>query len=119
MVFRDMNVSIEVADGASECLTDLAEWLADENELRGRVRAGRPRISGTELGSVTDLLTVALGTGGAGTVLASSIVTWLQTRRTSAKITVKSPRGSVTLDIQTVADITPLMERILSVGDDD
>ena len=107
-----MNVTIGLAGGSPEALADLAEWLSDESELRGRVRVIDRHVSDTELGSVAELLTVALGAGGAGTVLASSVITWLQTRRTVAKIIVESSKGSVTLDIQTVADVTPLLERI-------
>jgi hypothetical protein len=114
-----MDIAIRVVDGAPETLTDLAEWLSGENEFRGKVRSIREPIGGTELGAVTELLTVALGASGAGTVLASSLVTWLQTRRTTARITVESTKGSVTLDIQTVGDVVPLLEQILHRGDYD
>ncbi len=114
-----MNVTIGLAGGSPEALADLAEWLSDESELRGRVRVIDRHVSDTELGSVAELLTVALGAGGAGTVLASSVITWLQTRRTVAKIIVESSKGSVTLDIQTVADVTPLLERILRADNDE
>jgi predicted dehydrogenase len=114
-----MEVAIRTVGAAPEALVDLAEWLSGENELRGRVRIVNGPIGGTELGTVVDLLTVALGAGGAGTVLASSIVTWLQTRRTTVKVTVKSPKGSVTLDIQTVGDVAPLLDHILRPADHD
>jgi len=52
-------------------------------------------------------------------VLASSLITWLQTRRTIAKITVESAGRSITLDIQTVGEVAPLLRHILSAGDDD
>lgn len=61
-------------------------------------------------------LGVALGAGGAGTVLASSLKTWLVTRRTTAKITVESAGRSVTLDIQTAAEVAPLLEQILKAA---
>jgi hypothetical protein len=114
-----MDAQIRIAGGTGEELTALGEWLAGEDELRGRVQiAGNP-VGDTELGSIPDLLTVALGTGGAGTVLASSLITWLQTRRTTAKITVESAGRSITLDIQTVGEVAPLLRQVLRAGDDD
>lgn len=112
----DAQISIEGATG--EALASLGEWLQDEDELRGRVRAAYGEIADTELGSVVELLTVAVGSGGMGTVLASSLKTWLLTRRTTAKITVRAANRSVTLDVQNVEDVTPLLEKILKTGDD-
>ncbi len=114
-----MDAQIRVTDGTGEELAALGEWLGCEDELRGRVSTVRSPISGTELGSITELLTVALGSGGAGTVLASPLKTWLMTRRTTAKITVESAGRSVTLDIQTADEVAPLLEQILMAGDDD
>jgi membrane-associated two-gene conflict system component 1 (EACC1) len=114
-----MDARIRIAGGTGEELAALGEWLGSEDELRGRVRTVRGPIGETELGAVTELLTVALGAGGAGTVLTSSLKTWLVTRRTTAKITVESAGRSVTLDIQTVGEMTPLLEQILKAGDDD
>jgi hypothetical protein len=114
-----MDAQIRIAGGSSEELADLGEWLGGEDELRGRVRAIQSPIGETELGPVTELLTIALGAGGAGTVLASSVKTWLVTRRTTAKITVESAGRSVTLDIQTVGNVAPLLEQILTAGHDD
>jgi hypothetical protein len=114
-----MDAQIRITGGIGEELAALGEWLGDEVELRGRVRTVHGSIGKTELGSITDLLTVALGTGGAGTVLASSLKTWLQTRRTTAKITVESAGRSVTLDIRTMGEVAPLLEQILKADDDD
>jgi len=113
-----MDAQIRITGGTGGELADLGEWLGDEGELRGRVRAVRGPASDTDLGPVTELLTVALGAGGAGTVLASSLKTWLMTRRTTAKITVESAGRSVTLDIQTAADVAPLLEQVLKAAGD-
>jgi hypothetical protein len=114
-----MDAQIRIAGGTGEEPADLIKWLGGEDELRGRVRAVRRPIGETELGPVTEALIVALGTGGAGTVLASSLKTWLVTRRTTAKITVECAGRSVTLDIQTVGEVSPLLEQILKAGCDD
>ena len=113
-----MDAQIRITGGTGEELAALGEWLGGEDELRGRVRTVHAPIGKTELGSITDLLTVALGTGGAGTVLASSLKTWLVTRRTTAKITVESAGRSVTLDIQTLDAVAPLLDQILKADDD-
>lgn len=113
-----MDAQIRIVDGADGDLAALGKWLQDEDELRGRIRAVHGAIGETDLGPATELLTVALGAGGAGTVLASSLKTWLMTRRTTAKITVTSSGRSVTLDIQTAGEVTPLLEQILKAGDD-
>jgi hypothetical protein len=113
-----MDAEIRIMGDAGEELAALREWLQAEDELRGRVHAVHGAVGDTELGSVVELLTVALGAGGTGTVLASSLKTWLLTRRTTTTIIVKSARRSVTLDIQTADDVAPLLEQILTDGDD-
>jgi hypothetical protein len=95
----------------------LSAWLVEERELRGSVRVVDAPIGEEQLGSLPDLLTVGLGAGGAGTVLASSLITWLQSRRTSVKLKVEAAGRSVTLDIQTIEDVRPLLEQILSFDD--
>lgn len=61
-----MEAQIRVVGGTPEELSELGSWLAGEKELRGQVRAVSSQISETELGAIPDLLTVALGAGGAG-----------------------------------------------------
>ena len=50
------------------------------------------------MGSITDVLTVALGSGGATSVLAQTIKTWLSTRRSDVRIKIET--GSRTLEIE-------------------
>jgi hypothetical protein len=118
LVAGRVDAQIRIKGGSSGDLAALSEWLADEDELRGRVRTVRSPISDTELGSVTELLMVGLGAGGAGSVLASSLKTWLMMRRTTARLTVETAERSVTFDIQTVDEVAPLLEQILRVTDD-
>lgn len=71
-------------------LRALLAWLRLEDELRGRVRieaAFDP--DGREMGGALDVLTVALGSGGAGVVLARSLSTWFTHRRSDVKLTIK------------------------------
>ncbi len=89
-----MDAQIWITGGTGGELAALSEWLRDENELRGRVRTVHSPIGDTELGSVTELLTVALGAGGVGTVLASSLKTWLDPAALilAAVLTVSCPQ---------------------------
>lgn len=76
-----------------EYLRSLADWLNSEADLRGRVRAVRPAPAPGTMGAAVELLTVALGSGGAGAVLVRSICTWLGQRRSQVSVTLKDRDG--------------------------
>lgn len=86
-------------------LVSLRDWLAAEDALRGRVELpARPPQPG-QMGAALDVLAVALGSGGAGAVLARSLSTWLVQRRTD--ITVHVSRGDgqdVTVEVRRASD---------------
>ena len=103
--------------GDADDVQSLGAWLGEEAELRGAVRIVGTPITETELGSLPDVVSIALGAGGMGTVLASSLITWLQTRRTVAKITVEAAGRTVTVEIQTLEDVRPLLEEVLHFDD--
>jgi hypothetical protein len=92
----EAEIQISQGDNVTE-FAGLREWLHGERALSGLVRAPRRQPGETELGAAFDLLTVALGSGGVGVVLAKSLVTWLQTRRPTIAITVTTAKGSVTV----------------------
>jgi len=123
MVFRNgdspADASIRVIDGDADVVGSLAQWLASERDLRGAVRTIAGPIAETQLGAVTEIITVALGSGGAGSVLASSLITWLRTRQTHAKFLIESGGRSVELDIHTLEDVRPLLEQLLSAAAED
>jgi hypothetical protein len=111
-----MDARIWIADDTGDELALLSEWLRGEDELRGRVKIVYGPVRDTELGSLPELLSVTFGAREAGTVLASSLISWIQTRRTTTKITVESVGYSVTLDSETVGETGPLLEQILQAG---
>lgn len=76
-----------------EHLRSLAEWLSHEDALRGRVHPVRPSPRAGEMGGVIELLSVALGSGGAGAMLVRSICTWLGQRRTQVSVSLKDAEG--------------------------
>jgi hypothetical protein len=111
-----MDARIRIAADTGDELALLSEWLRGQDELRGWVKMIHGPGRDTELGSVPELLSVTFGARAAGTVLASSLISWIQTRRTTAKITVESAGYSVTLDIQTAGEAGPLLGQILRAG---
>jgi hypothetical protein len=97
----DAEIEVSGGDTVSE-VTDLREWLRGERGLAGLVRAVPAEPREGEMGGVTDVLAVALGSGGAGAVLARSLMAWLQTRRASIAVTVKTKTGTITVDAHNV-----------------
>lgn len=98
----EARVRLDGGDEVSE-LVSLWAWLNDEDELRGRVRRVDKPIGPTELGGVVDVLTVALGSGGAGAVLGQSLITWLRTRRAHVTLTISVGDRTARLDATNLA----------------
>jgi Effector Associated Constant Component 1 len=71
----DPLLSISADDG--DVLRSLLDWLRHEDTLRGRVRTVQTPVRPGEMGALDAALVVALGSGGAGAVLAASVSTWL------------------------------------------
>lgn len=76
-----------------EYLRSLADWLSHEDALRGRVRPARQPPQPGQMGGVLELLTVSLGSGGAGAMLVRSICAWLGQRRTQVSVSLKDSDG--------------------------
>jgi hypothetical protein len=73
----------------------LRQWLADEPEFRGRIRLERAPVRAGQMGGgLTEALGVALASGGALTVLASSVSVWLRERRSKLTVKIVNPDGS-------------------------
>jgi hypothetical protein len=74
---------------------NLGQWLGAEPEIRPNLRrVTRPPADG-EMGSVADVLQVAVATGGTATVLAAALKSWLeQPRRSSIRIVVEYAGGN-------------------------
>ncbi|GAA3052862.1 effector-associated constant component EACC1 [Actinokineospora globicatena] len=79
--------------GADDDLRELANWLRDEDELRGRVRLRNAPVREGDMGVGIDALTIALGSGGAGTVLIRSVLTYLTTRRKAVVVDLELKDG--------------------------
>jgi hypothetical protein len=103
-----MIVQLSVAgDRPVEGLAELLGWLRRESELRGLVVPGDAVPEPGTLGALSDLLMVAVGSGGTLSVLAASLQVFLaQPRRSDVRIMVASPDGRrVELDAKRVGDV--------------
>lgn len=91
-----MKARVEVvgaADADGE-LASLSRWLGAEAEFRGRVQLIRsPPVEG-RMGGFADALGVALASGGALTVLASSVSVWLRQRRSTVTVKIVDDDGA-------------------------
>jgi hypothetical protein len=91
---------VEVAvQGPRACdeLGSLWSWLLDDEDLRGRVEICQAvPVPGT-MGTVPDVLLVALG--GVGPAFATVLVTWLRTRVGSVRITLTPRPGCPALNL--------------------
>jgi len=109
-----VQLSVE-GDEPAEGLAELSDWLYQESELRGLVSPGDVVPGPGTLGALSDLLMVAVGSGGTLSVLATSLKVFLaQPRRSDVRIVVVSPdRGRVELDAKRVGDVEQLLRQAL------
>jgi hypothetical protein len=87
---KGMNAEIRVVGEASGVeLAELGRWLAAQRGLVGRVAQVQGEVGEQELsGGAVELLSVALGSGGAVSVLSGALSAWLGSRQQTIKITV-------------------------------
>ena len=90
-----MEVRISCIGGdRADGVESLSDWLRGEPELAGRLRVAGPAPGEGELGALADVLVVAVGSGGALSVLAASLKAWLaQPRRSDVRIRVQHDGG--------------------------
>jgi hypothetical protein len=112
-------LSVTSADERTQ-IEELRAWLAEEPGIRGRIRHVGNRAEPGQLGFLTDVLAVAVGSGGTLTVLASSLSVWLkQPRRSDVRVTVHAPDKTVVdLSAQrcTVAEVEGVLRACLQPG---
>ncbi|WP_060904615.1 effector-associated constant component EACC1 [Streptomyces scabiei] len=115
----DVQIELESATELDDHLA-LFGWLRSERGLQGRVQVVPAPPAENELGAGLDLLTVSLGSSGIATVLAGSLATWLQNRRTPTKIRISITRADRTLELETgdAAEAEALIQRFLTEDTD-
>ena len=117
-----VDVSVTGGDEVAEQAA-LWEWLLDEPGLRGTLSKETLPAGPGRLSTGTELLTVALGSGGAVAVLARSLSTWLRTRRPGLTLTVTVNGRSARLqapnaDERHVEEALAILREIATGGDE-
>ncbi|WP_206790721.1 hypothetical protein [Amycolatopsis sp. MtRt-6] len=108
-------IRVTTADSRDR-LRPLLTWLRAESELRGRLELTGGAPAPGEMGAVADVLTVALGGGGAAAVLARSLSTWLRQQRSDTTIEITTDGDgarSVKVTAQRVADAEAVIKSVL------
>ena len=90
----DVTISVAGPDAAAEELRSLFSCLAGEEGLRGRVRLVEAEPEPGTLGGWPHSVVVALSQGGAVTVLASAVITWIRYRTGKMTFTMTRPDGT-------------------------
>ncbi|MFH8886325.1 hypothetical protein [Streptomyces californicus] len=89
-----MRITITAEGGDGGALRELRRWLAEEPELRGRVRVRTPEPPPGAMGLEADALLALLAPGGVAAVFAGALVAWVQTRRGDQTVTITRPDGT-------------------------
>ncbi|MER6175132.1 hypothetical protein [Streptosporangium sp. NPDC001681] len=95
-------------------LRDLHSWLIEEPEFRGRVRILERDGAPHELGPTTDLLQVALGSGGAVAALAGIVIAWLNSRPGEVSVRISRDNQEIEVTAKGVKSLTPEGVRALT-----
>ena len=106
---------LEETPDESETLS-LRDWLLQERPSPGRVTLQQRDARTGEMGTAMEALQVALGSGGAVAVLASSVTTWLKTRHQHVRLHLKRTDGEELLVEASLKDPEALIDRFLSTA---
>jgi membrane-associated two-gene conflict system component 1 (EACC1) len=109
----DVQLSLEQTD--PDMLQSLHNWLCNESELRGRIAAVDRTPRPGEMSGFSDVLVVALSSGGALSVLAASLRAWFaQPRRAKVTINVKTANGAtISVDADRVTRPEEIVREVL------
>jgi len=116
----DLAIQVAAADPERQ-LRSLRDWLLADDGLalnhgvRARLEPPSSRVG--QMGVVAEVLTVSLGAGGAGAMLARSLEVWLQTRTTDLKLKITGSAGIVELDAKRVRDSPALIEQLRAIAE--
>ncbi len=107
------------ADVTVQSVTDayeLQDWLDRSRELRGHSAVAVPPAEVGYQGPISDIVAVALSSGGAVAMLIRAVLSWMELRRNSGKIHVKfrSKDGAeLQVEVDRVHDRDALLDRVL------
>jgi Effector Associated Constant Component 1 len=116
-----VEVELSVVGGPA-AMRSLEAWLVGRDELRGRVRSVPAAPSPGAMGSLPDVLMVAVGQGGVVATAAASVwISWIRRQSGKVSVTAKRPDGAeITLTADHVRGLTgeeipPLVTRLAAV----
>ena len=104
----DVAISVSATSDADAEIRSLFRWLQrDEDVPRPKLTQAAPGPE--DMGGVSDVLVVALGSGGVGAALAASLSVWLRQRTADLKLTFRGQKGTVEVDAKRIKDPTALI----------
>jgi hypothetical protein len=108
-----------VLDGASPAdVAALNKLVAGHGSLKGSTIAPADHGDGEQMGDIYDVLSGALGPGGAGTTFALLLAAWVRSRSKSFSCTVKTDVGQATLSNHPTDDLDAATERVAALFPD-
>ena len=108
----DVTIRISGPDHLAE-LASLEDWLLREPQLADCSVAMPPATPAEgQMGAISEVLVVALGSGGTGAVLAGALTTWLRTRVNDLTIRIHTENGDLEYQARSTKDPNDLMRAI-------
>jgi hypothetical protein len=110
-----MNVEVSIGgpDRLDE-LTNLEDWLLNEPQLTGCPVTRPPAAPKPgQMGALSEVLIVALGSGGMGVALARSLSVWLSTRVSELPVRIRTSRGEVEFKARNAEDAKALIDAVI------
>lgn len=119
-----MRATATVAAGNGPDAYALRDWLNNADGLRGEAAIHPPPPAIGQTGSITDIVTVAVGSGGAAALVVKKVYDWYVLRRNAGALHVRYKRADGTeleLKVDRAQDRAELMDRarrFLEAGDE-
>lgn len=109
----ELTLSVSGPDQIQE-FASLEEWLVEDPDLRlCRITREVPEPRPGEMGGISDVLMVALGSGGAGAALATSLSIWLRTRVDRVSVRLKTDKGQIVIQATGTDDVADQVRKII------
>jgi hypothetical protein len=98
----------------TEDLSLLRQWLESDPALAGSVAPDQIDIKPGEMGGLSEVLVVALGSGGLATALAGNLSSWMSSRKAEVTVTKTGADGSsASLTVKNVDDVDKVVKEFL------
>jgi hypothetical protein len=108
----DIEISIAGPDSLDD-LMSLEDWLLNEPRLMGCPVSRPPAVPERgQMGALSEVLVVALGSGGSGAALAGALSVWLRTRVSTLTLRIRTPQGEVEFTAHSTEDATKIIDAI-------